>query len=165
MTSKFSRKLDHLNDLKQQTMDIKWDDERFVLGVEEMDNTHIEFVDLINCMSNASDAEFVYLFDQLLQHTRAHFDAESRLMMQHGFPATAEHQGEHQRVLGEMTRFCRSVRKGLVALGRCYVSESLTQWFPLHAATMDSALAAHLKARAAISTGTTMYWSDKPRYR
>ena len=62
---------------------IEWNDERFILGVEEMDNTHIEFVDLINCMANASDTEFVDLFDRLLEHTRAHFEAENRLMSEY----------------------------------------------------------------------------------
>lgn len=126
---------------------IEWDDQRFILGVEQMDQTHIEFVDMINSMENALDAEFVRLFDRLVEHTRAHFDSEYQLMIEHGFPAIAEHQGEHERVLGDMTRFSRSVHKGLIAFGRNYVHSSLVSWFPLHAATMDSALAAHLKSR------------------
>jgi hemerythrin-like metal-binding protein len=126
---------------------IEWDDQRFILGVEQMDNTHIEFVDIINSMDGAPDAEFVHIFERLLEHTRAHFDSESRLMIEHGFPATAEHQSDHERVLGDMTRFSRSVHKGLIVFGRNYVRDSLVTWFPVHAATMDSALAAYLKSR------------------
>jgi len=129
---------------------IDWDDGRFALGVEEMDSTHMEFVALINSTEDASGTEFVQLFDKLLEHTRAHFDHENRLMMEHGFPATGEHRGEHDRVLGEMTRFSRSVHRGLIAFGRSYLRDSLSQWFPLHAATMDSALAAHLKPRLTV---------------
>jgi hemerythrin-like metal-binding protein len=125
---------------------IEWDDERFALGVEEMDRTHIEFIALINRMEDAEGVEFASLFDEMLEHTRAHFDHENRLMMEHGFPAISEHRGEHDRVLGEMTRFSKSIHKGLVAFGRSYIRDSLPQWFPLHAATMDSALAAHLKS-------------------
>ena len=126
---------------------IEWDDQRFLLGVEQMDNTHIEFVDIINSMEGAPDVEFVRLYDQLLEHTRAHFDSENQLMIEHRFPATAEHRGDHERVLGDMTRFRRSVHKGLIAFGRNYVHSSLVSWFPFHAVTMDSALAAHLKSR------------------
>ena len=130
---------------------IEWDNQRFSLGVEQMDDTHIEFVDIINRMEGARDLEFVRLYDRLLEHTRAHFDSENRLMIEHSFPATAEHQGDHQRVLGEMTRFSRSVHKGLIAFGRNYVHSSLVTWFPIHAVTMDSALAAHVKSRLAAS--------------
>jgi hemerythrin len=126
---------------------IEWDDHKFILGVEQMDNTHIEFVDMVNSMEKAPDAEFVRLFDRLLEHTRAHFDSEHRLMIEHGFPATTEHHSDHERVLGEMTKFSRSVHKGLIVFGRNYVRDSLVTWFPLHAITMDSALAAHLKSR------------------
>ena len=62
--------------------------------------------------------------EQVLEHTRAHFDAEDRLMAEHGFPATSEHQNEHQRVLGEMTRFRNSVHKGLIVGPVLYWRES-----------------------------------------
>ena len=136
-----------INDGQHLMAFIEWDDQRFRLGVVQMDNTHIEFVDIINSMDGAPDAEFVRLFDLLLLHTRAHFDWENRLMIEHNFPAVTEHQGDHERVLGEMTRFSRSVHKGLIAFGRNYVRSSLVSWFPLHAVTMDSALAAHIKSR------------------
>jgi hemerythrin len=125
---------------------IEWHDKLFILGVADMDNTHVEFVDLVNRMENSTNAEFILLFERLLEHTRAHFEHENRLMTAHGFPAISEHRGEHERVLGEMTRFNRVIHKGLVSFGRSYVNESLPQWFPLHASTMDSALAAHIKA-------------------
>lgn len=126
---------------------IEWRDAQFILGVDEMDDTHREFVDMVNSLEKASNADFIQNFDALIEHTRAHFENEDRLMAEYGFPAIAEHRGEHDRVLGEMTRFNRVLHKGLVSFARSYVDESLKQWFPLHAATMDSALAAHLKSR------------------
>jgi hemerythrin len=62
-----------------------------------------------------------------------------------GFPAIREHSDEHQRILGELGRIGQRVNKGLVSFGRMYVREGLPDWFRLHAATMDSALAAHWK--------------------
>lgn len=130
---------------------IEWCDDRFLLGIDDMDRTHIEFVNLVNSMEVASGDEFIRLFDAMLAHTRAHFEQENRLMVKHDFAAIAEHRDEHERMLGEMTRFSRSNHKGRVAFGRNYVSDSLAQWFPLHAATMDSALAAHIKSRMTVS--------------
>ena len=66
-------------------------------------------------------------------------------MQQSGFPATAEHKGEHHRVLGELSQFTRQLEKGRSMMARAYVKERLPGWFTLHITTMDSALAAHLK--------------------
>jgi hemerythrin len=128
---------------------IEWRDDRFLLGVPEMDDTHIEFVDLTNRIMQAPNDEFAQLYDRLIEHTHEHFEYEDRLMVQTKFPATAEHRDEHQRVLGELALFNKRVRSGLVAFGRNYIRGRMAEWFMLHAATMDSALAAHIKARQA----------------
>ena len=65
-------------------------------------------------------------------------------MVESGFPATAEHQGELTRVLGEMTRFARRLHPRAMGLARAYVREQLPGWFKLHLITMDSGLASHL---------------------
>lgn len=140
---------------------IEWKDSHFRLGIDTMDDTHIEFVELVNAIDMAEGEEFIRLFDELIDHTREHFDRENELMIESGFPALTEHQSEHARVLGELEKFGQRVHKGLIAFGRNYLRGSLAQWFPLHAATMDSALAAHLKAGTAIPTGTNICYSHK----
>jgi hemerythrin len=67
------------------------------------------------------------------------------LMERSGFPAIGEHQGEHARVLGEMARLLERVAKGRTQMARVYVVEQVPGWFTLHARTMDSALAGHLR--------------------
>lgn len=119
---------------------------RFLLGVPAMDRTHREFVDLVNRMAEASTAAFVYLYPDLVDHTHAHFANEDLLMRQTGFPAIAEHTAEHARVLGELDALRRRLSGGRIVLARAYVIEQLPAWFALHAVTMDSALAAHVKA-------------------
>lgn len=125
---------------------IEWDDGRFRLGIDTMDDTHIEFVNLVNDIDKAEGEEFIRLFDALVDHTRAHFDRENKLMVESEFPALAEHRGEHERIIGELEKFAQRVHRGLIPFGRSYLRETLSQWFPLHAVTMDSALAAHLKS-------------------
>ena len=68
-------------------------------------------------------------------------------MRESAFPAEAEHKGEHQRVIGEFRQFKTRVERGLIPFGRGFAGENLPGWFKLHVSTMDSALAAHLKAR------------------
>lgn len=120
-------------------------DQRYCLGVESMDSTHQEFIALVNRLDHADDKEFSGLFRQLLEHTEAHFTAENQLMAEVRFPPIQIHMGEHHRVLEEMRRIDKQVADGSLASGRALV-QSLPSWFREHAATMDSALAACVKA-------------------
>ena len=119
-------------------------DGKYLLGLAPMDATHHEFVALVNQLNAAKGEAFKGLFTQLQQHTHAHFAQEESWMHSSNFPALTEHRADHQRVLGDMNRFARQVERGLLPMARAYVRE-LPNWFLLHASTMDSALAAHLK--------------------
>ena len=122
-----------------------WDDSVHALGVDEMDQTHREFTALVTLLMEADDDEFALLFGKLLDHCRQHFSNEGRLMRISRFPALGEHEGEHHRVYGDLVQMNRAVMKGRLLLARAYVKTGLAEWFGLHLATMDSALAAHLK--------------------
>jgi hemerythrin len=123
---------------------LKWTDTQHGLGLEEMDSKHREFCALVDALGQAGDADFPVLFQQLVDHTRLHFAEEGRLMRLSKFPALGEHEGEHTRILGDLLQFNRNVRLGrLLPLARAYVREGLPEWFGLHLATMDRALAAH----------------------
>lgn len=110
------------------------------LGLTPMDDTHREFVDLVNRIAEAGDADLVGALDELIAHTVAHFAQEDRWMRESGFPPTHCHQGEHERVLGVMREVRGHVERGDIALGRNLIEE-LPGWFENHAATMDAALA------------------------
>lgn len=126
---------------------LQWQDEKHLLGFSEMDETHKEFAELVNLLGQMAEPEsFKVMFAELLAHTKSHFDYEDSLMVNSAFPALAEHRSEHNRVLGQLHQINERVQKGFIVMGREYVKE-LPQWFDLHAATMDSALAAHLKSQ------------------
>ena len=117
------------------------------LDYAPIDQDHREFIDLLNALDAAANSDFPGLFQQLYVHTERHFDREAQLMRQSAFPAENEHNGEHQRVLGEFKQFKSRIDKGLIGFGRSFVRERLPQWFGLHVGTMDSALTSHLKTR------------------
>jgi len=121
----------------------------YVLGVKSMDETHFEFIELINQLGAAkSKVLFIKLFIKLFVHIEAHFEAENQLMMQTGFPAKHEHMAEHLRILGELNRLLeKKLAKGSTMMAQSYINEHIPEWFTLHVATMDSALAAHIKAQ------------------
>jgi hemerythrin len=128
---------------------IEWSDPRYLLNVPTMDNTHREFVAYIQRLESAADPDFSALFADFLNHTENHFDAENRLMLDSSFFALEIHQAEHAHVFKMMQRIKKEVDKGNVKLGREYVCNYLPSWFSNHAATMDSALAATLRMKAA----------------
>ncbi|MEJ2608884.1 MAG: hemerythrin domain-containing protein [Candidatus Thiodiazotropha sp.] len=120
-------------------------DEKYLLGVSQIDQTHQEFIELVNRMNSADKPSFIILFQNLIEHTESHFSKELDLMKASAFSAIREHTDEHQRVLGDLRRFGSRVAKGSLQLGRAYITQQLPNWFELHTCTMDSALAAHLK--------------------
>jgi hemerythrin len=119
-------------------------DERFSLGVADMDATHREFVAMADALLVASDEAFPALFAELHEHTRRHFEHEGKLMKACRFPAIGEHNSEHLRVLGELAHFARGVAAGRLGMARDY-ARNLPTWFATHLATMDAALAGCLK--------------------
>lgn len=120
-------------------------DPAFQLDLPEMDETHREFLGLLNLLAEAKGHDFEKLFLRLFEHTEQHFAREQELMEESGFPAIAEHLDEHKRILGELNQYRRKVTKGATGFARAYVKDRLPEWFRLHLSTMDSALAAHLK--------------------
>lgn len=133
---------------------LSWNPPIHGLGVAAMDATHEEFAHLVSETSRASDEDFPYLLKALAEHTCAHFDNESRLMRECGFPAIAEHEGEHRRVLGDLVHMLNAVEEGRLRFARLYVSQGIPDWFRNHLATMDAALGACLKKTMAPQLAT-----------
>lgn len=111
---------------------------------DAMDKDHEEFIDLLNALDIATNADFPALFEHLYGHTEQHFERENQLMTQSAYPGIADHKAEHQRVLGEFKQFKSRVDKGLIVFGRAFVKDRLPQWLALHVTTMDTALVNHL---------------------
>jgi len=120
----------------------------YALGDDEIDRTHIEFLELCVAAANAKGADFADAFRALFEHTSHHFADEEAKMQATGYPAFGEHRANHQRILGDMDRFNQRVAAGRAQMARAWLNDSLPAWFDLHAKTMDSALVAHLRQHA-----------------
>lgn len=126
---------------------LNWDD-RLLVGVEPMDQTHREFVELLGELGRAAqagsdaDADAFAALERLIEHTVLHFRQEEEWMVDSGWGPPC-HAGEHHQVL----EIIRTVRTRALAgewkLVGVLVNE-LGPWFEHHASTMDSALVAHM---------------------
>jgi hemerythrin len=117
------------------------------LGVDEMDETHREFVAHLNALGEAGDADMLARFDAFYAHTLEHFAQENQWMQQISFPPAHCHTAEHEGVLEVMREVRGHLQAGNYEVGRVLARE-LATWFQGHAATMDAMLAHVLKAYA-----------------
>lgn len=124
---------------------LTWSEQRFGLGVPVMDGYHHEFLAILSALTTMPDGVFTTLFTELVRHTHEHFSQEEQLMRATDFPTMREHMQEHKRVLGDLEAMLSRVQRGRMMMAREFVKNGMPEWFALHLATMDSALAAHLK--------------------
>lgn len=122
---------------------LQWSDE-LLLDLPQMDNTHQEFVALLQAVDSADDAQLIAAWQTLVDHTDAHFGQEDRWMQATRFAAGNCHSMQHKVVLQIMREGADRARKGELQVLRDMAAE-LTVWFPQHTDAMDAALAQHLR--------------------
>ena len=122
------------------TQELPWTDS-FLTGYDPMDDTHREFVELVNTMLQAPDADIPKLLDELITHSQHHFSQEDHWMKSTDFPATECHVNEHAAVLKSMHEVKNYVADGGdISEARRLVTE-LARWFPGHTDYLDASLA------------------------
>ena len=116
------------------------------LGDARIDETHREFVDMLNVVGDAPDETMLAAIDALIAHTEEHFGQEQRWMAATDFPPTHCHLDEHEGVLNAIRETRVYVVEGKFKVGKVLAQE-LGNWFRSHAATMDTMLTQWLKER------------------
>lgn len=125
---------------------LAWSD-ALALDLPPMDETHKEFVDLLAAVVQAPDAALLGAWRALIVHTDDHFAREDRWMHDTGFAPDNCHASQHQVILQIMREGEQRGCQGEWAVIR-QMADELGQWFPLHAQSMDGALAQHLRSVA-----------------
>lgn len=122
---------------------LTWSD-ALELGLDFMDDTHREFVELLACAETAPDADLPALWQVLVDHTAEHFGREDAWMQATGFSTGNCHSTQHRVVLQVLRDGAERAAQGDLAPARQMIRE-LALWFPQHAQSMDAALALHLR--------------------
>lgn len=118
--------------------------EALALKQPRMDQTHREFVDLLQGLATAAedaDRDLVPLVQGLLGHTQAHFAQEERWMADIGFAPENCHTMQHGQVLKVLVEVQRVLGDGGDRNLAGVLVEELGKWFVAHAQMMDAALA------------------------
>jgi len=122
---------------------LEWSDQ---LSVDQstMDETHREFVELLNRVGAAGEDDLLASLDAFLVHTEEHFGQEERWMAEIAFPPGGCHGGEHANVLEVAREVRKRVAAGEVRLAAT-LAEAMAEWFVQHAGSMDTVLAMYMK--------------------
>jgi hemerythrin-like metal-binding protein len=121
---------------------LEWTD-AMAVEMPAMDQTHQEFVALLNALESASDEALIDRYVALLAHTDAHFAREDAWMQATGFAASNCHSMQHKIVMDVLREGEKRGRAGDLEVLRV-IARELAQWFPQHTDAMDAALAQHL---------------------
>lgn len=124
--------------------------ENLTLNVASMDETHDDFLHLLDAAKAAKGSGFLERFSALIEHTESHFEMEAELMRSHGFYGLQEHLDEHDNLLGEMRFFFEKAKK-MPAFGLAYINDYAYDKFKRHIINIDSQLAMFLKSQTEVS--------------
>ena len=119
---------------------LAWSD-ALKLGYPAMDDTHVEFVELVNALQCADDASFLPRLERFLQHAEEHFEQERAWMASSAFPAMACHVDDHESVLASVREVIAHLAGGGELAPCRALPTALMAWFPSHADYLDAALA------------------------
>ena len=125
------------------------------VGDARMDDTHVEFVTLLNQLMASPTAQQLPLYRAFIEHTVEHFAQEERWMLATGFAADNCHAGQHATILETMNAVLEHSEKGDAGIIN-RMALALAEWFPQHTASMDAGLAQHLKNVGFASTTETL---------
>ncbi len=121
-----------------------------LVSVESMNKTHQEELELINrlgiVLTGEPNLETVsQRLKEWVEHTRAHFERENRLMRENNFPAYPVHSDEHRRVLGRIEALQTQwlEQKQVKPLAE-FIFEEWPGWFDMHVNSMDAVTAQFL---------------------
>ncbi|CAG2158927.1 hemerythrin domain-containing protein [Cupriavidus numazuensis] len=119
---------------------LEWCD-RLKLGHPPMDETHEEFVAIVNAMLNCSDDELKHHLAEFAIHAETHFSQELLWMQTTAFPSMDCHVREHEAVMQSVREVQALLADGGSLLVARRLAAELARWFPAHADYLDSALA------------------------
>jgi hemerythrin len=121
-------------------LQLEWQN-RFSVGVNELDTQHKHLLSLLNQLANMSrrrvdKQEFFGMLNQFVKYAETHFASEERLMLEHGFSGLKEHSSEHVLFVAEMFAFAEKLEKNEIkAMGElvAYVRD----WYVHHVLGTD----------------------------
>ena len=132
---------------------LTWND-KFLVGVKEIDDQHIRLLEMINRFHDmyvAGEAQRVLaaaIFD-MNTYARNHFETEEKYMdlYRHEYPECDAHKEEHWKFFSKAINFLVDFGEGRQAEIPKEILDYLVKWFTEHTTGTDRGLAVLLKGK------------------
>jgi len=119
---------------------------RLLVGFKPIDDLHREFQDILDALTDPTEADFGKDLLGLHKHLLRHCAIEEEFMRQEDYPHIDRHRLEHQHLLESVSDARRRFDGDDVDGTRRFCFD-LLDWFRIHAQTEDAQLAAFLEGR------------------
>ncbi len=134
-------------------MYLHWND-TLATGHPRIDSDHKKLLDVVNRLADAMGRGFgketcVAVLDELIKHTKSHFEMEEALMRSLGarYVDAAAHRRQHAKLLEDVSDFQTQFRSGTLTLS-VPLKQFLEGWLFQHVKDSDKALASAANAIA-----------------
>jgi len=129
---------------------IVWD-HSLETGNAKMDADHRELAGLFDQLREAAEggggsAACSRVLDNIVEHTKAHFALEQRLMTQYQYPKTEQHAAEHTMLIRQALEFRERFNRDFAA-SKAEVIQFPDVWLTFHILFSDKDLAAFLAGK------------------
>jgi len=127
-----------------------WED-RFSVGIAEIDMQHQKLVQMLNELYDAMKAgkgnEMVgKILGDMIQYTAGHFATEERYMKLHDYPDFAAHKKEHDTLTQQVLDLQKQFKSGQAALSM-KVGTFLKSWLVNHISGTDMGYSPYLRSK------------------
>jgi hemerythrin len=114
---------------------LEWRDE-YSTGIEDVDDEHRDLIDIVNrlhALMLATDSKLTVpaFIDGLIKGVSAHFALEERIMDESGYPESARHREDHERLLDELREFKAAFARA-EEVDSVELAMRLEPWFSRH---------------------------------
>lgn len=135
------QKKNHIS-IEQNIAQIPWED-KYSIGINEMDNEHKELLRKINTLIKAMNTNkgITKAFNDLKEYTLYHFEDEEKLMREINYPSYESHKRVHEKLVSNVLKFESQLMEG--KLDRAQLASFLKNWLFTHIMGIDVKYAAH----------------------
>ncbi len=121
----------------------EWDEEKYSVGVDEMDEHHKKIIDLINEMHSAmkegeGNEKVGEILEEMRSYTDYHFKAEERYLEKNDYPSgkLKEQEDQHQKYVEKIEEYQDKIEEGSLSLSM-EVMNFLKDWLSNHILEID----------------------------
>ncbi len=122
---------------------VEWKDEKYSVGVEEMDEQHRNMVEIINKMHSAmkegkGNEKIEEILEEMEDYTEYHFEAEEKLMENNDYSERKlkKQKEQHEKFVEKIEEYREKIEGGTLTLSMD-IMNFLKDWLSNHIAEVD----------------------------